>query len=269
MGILNVTPDSFSDGGCFDSLGAAVAHAEKMISEGADILDIGGESTRPATFENTEPLSEEEECHRILPVIQEIARRFPETPLSVDTYKAKVAESALAYGAVMLNDISAFRADPLMLELAVRCQVPTCLMHLLGLPKAIPLKPHYEDVVAEVKEHLRAQADLAVRAGFARENIILDPGFGFGKTVQNNLALLKRLRELVELGYPVLMGTSRKSTIGRVLGDLPPQERLEGTAATVALSIAYGASIVRVHDVKEMARVVKMSVAVINGWEEE
>ncbi|MCX6379567.1 MAG: dihydropteroate synthase, partial [Armatimonadetes bacterium] len=138
-----------------------------------------------------------------------------------------------------------------------------------GLPKAIPLKPHYEDVVAEVKEHLRAQADLAVRAGFARENIILDPGFGFGKTVQNNLALLKRLRELVELGYPVLMGTSRKSTIGRVLGDLPPQERLEGTAATVALSIVYGASIVRVHDVKEMARVVKMSVAVINGWEEE
>ncbi len=268
MGVLNVTPDSFSDGGRFDSLETAVSHAERMIAEGADILDIGGESTRPATFDGAETLSEEEECSRILPVIQEVARLFPATPISVDTYKAKVAERALACGAVMLNDISAFRADPDMLGLAVRCQVPICLMHLLGLPKAIPLKPQYEDVATEVREHLRAQADLALRAGLARENILLDPGFGFGKTVQQNLALLRRLRELVELGYPVLVGTSRKSTLGKVLGDLPPHERLEGTAATVALSIANGASIVRVHDVKEMARVAKMSVAVVYGWEE-
>lgn len=268
MGVLNATPDSFSDGGEFDTPEKALAHAERMIAEGADILDIGGESTRPATFDGAEILSEAEERERVLPVIQEIARRFPHIPLSIDSYKASVAEQALAYGAVMLNDISALRADPDMLGLAVRSQAPICLMHLLGLPKAIPFAPHYNDVTAEVREHLNAQAELALSAGVAHENIILDPGFGFGKTVSQNLELLRRLRELAALGYPVLMGTSRKSTLGKVLGDLPPQERLEGTAATVALSIANGASIVRVHDVKEMVRVAKMSVAVVYGWEE-
>ncbi len=269
MGVLNVTPDSFSDGGHFNTLENALTHAEQMIAEGADILDIGGESTRPATFDNTEILSVEEECARVLPVIRALSQRFPNTPLSIDTYKAEVAEQALAYGVVMLNDISAFRADPNMLKVVVRAQVPTCIMHLLGLPKAIPLQPHYDDVVNEVKAHLRTQADLALKAGLAQENLIIDPGFGFGKTVAHNLTLLRRLHEFTELGYPILMGTSRKSTIGKVLGDLPPQERLEGTAATVALSIANGASLVRVHDVKEMVRVAQMTHAVLYGWQEK
>jgi dihydropteroate synthase len=268
MGILNVTPDSFSDGGRFHALESALEHAERMIAEGADILDIGGESTRPATFTDNAPLPAAEEMERVLPVIAEITRRHPRVPISIDTYKAEVLAQALAYGASMANDISAFRADPAMREVVAEAQVPVCLMHLLGMPKAIPKNPAYGDVVNEVKAHLAERAQYALASGIAPENIVLDPGLGFGKTVVQNLELLRRLVEFQELGYPILVGTSRKSTIGKVLGDLPPEERLEGTAATVALAIASGAAIVRVHDVKAMRRVALMSDAIVRGWKE-
>jgi dihydropteroate synthase len=263
MGVLNVTPDSFSDGGQFFDLDAAVARAEQMAAEGADILDIGGESTRPATFASQAPLDPVEELRRIRPVLEAVSARLPVVPLSVDTYKACVARQAVASGAVMVNDISALRADPDMARTVAELGVPVCLMHLLGLPGEIPAHPVYADVVAEVRTHLLERAEAAEAVGIAPEDILLDPGFGFGKTVEQNLELLRRLRELTELPYPILVGTSRKSTIGRVLGDLPPEDRLEGTAATVALAIAYGAAIVRVHDVKAMARVAKMTDAII------
>jgi dihydropteroate synthase len=266
MGILNVTPDSFSDGGQFFAPEVAVAHAAQMVADGADILDIGGESTRPATFASQTPLAPEEELRRILPVIQALSERLPDVPLSVDTYKAEVARQAVAAGAVMVNDISALRADPDMARTVAELGTPVCLMHLLGLPMAIPKHPEYGDVVAEVGAHLRERAAAAQAAGIALEHIVLDPGFGFGKTVQHNLELLRRLRELTTLGYPLLVGTSRKSTLGKVLGDLPPEDRLEGTAATVAVAIAYGAALVRVHDIKPLSRVVKMTDAIVRGW---
>lgn len=269
MGILNVTPDSFSDGGEFDTLPKALTQAERMIAEGADILDIGGESTRPATFQGEARLSNDEECSRVLPVIEALSKRFPHIPVSIDTYKAEVAERAVEAGAVLINDISALRADPKMLPLVGQLKLPVCLMHLLGLPKSIPTNPVYADVVQEVKAHLLAQAELALQAGVLPGNILLDPGIGFGKTVQHNLALLRNLDALTETGYLILVGTSRKSTIGKVLGGLPPEDRLEGTAATVALAIAAGAAVVRVHDVKEMRRVVKMSDAIVRGWNGE
>jgi dihydropteroate synthase len=266
MGVLNVTPDSFSDGGRFLEPAAARAHAEQMVAEGADLLDIGGESTRPSTFTSLTSLPPEEELRRILPVIEAIAAQFPALPLSVDTYKAAVAREAVAAGAAMVNDISALRADPDMTPTVAGLGVPVCLMHLLGLPMALPPHPHYEDVVAEVREHLRERAAAAQAADILPEDIVLDPGIGFGKTAAHNLELLRRLRELMDLGYPLLVGTSRKSTIGAVLGGLPPEERLEGTAATIAISIANGAAIVRVHDVKAMARVARMSDAIVRGW---
>lgn len=266
MGILNITPDSFSDGGRFFDPEIAVNHAVQMVADGADILDIGGESTRPATFATHAALAPEEECRRILPVIAAVSARLPDIPLSVDTYKAEVARRAVAAGAVMVNDISALRADGDMAQTVAELGVPVCLMHLLGLPMAIPVHPEYTDVVAEVKAHLQERALVAVAAGIAPERIVLDPGIGFGKTAVQNLELLRRQHELTTLGYPLLLGTSRKSTIGKVLGDLPPEDRLEGTAATVAIAIANGAAIVRVHDVREMARVAKMSDAIVRGW---
>ena len=269
MGILNLTPDSFSDGGSYATVDAALKAADRMLNEGADILDIGGESTRPSTFASHAPLPPDEEKRRILPVIEAIARRFPAIPISVDTYKADVARCAVEAGAVFINDISALRADPDMAPLLAETDLPVCLMHMPGLPTDLPRDPEYGDVVAEVRSHLRERAEFARSAGIRPENIVLDPGFGFGKTVPQNLDLLRRLHELTDLGYPLLSGMSRKSTIGRVLGDLPPSDRIEGTAATVAMSIAYGAAIVRVHDVREMARVARMSDAVVRGWQEE
>jgi dihydropteroate synthase len=265
MGVLNVTPDSFSDGGRFFVPDAALKHAERMVAEGADILDIGGESTRPATFTTGVPLDAEEELRRILPILRLLAERMPDVPISVDTYKAMVARQAVAAGAAMINDISAMRADPEMAATVAELETPICLMHMPGLPTALPVNPVYADVVQEVREHLQERAAAARAAGIPTANIVLDPGIGFGKSVAHNLELLRRLRELTS-AYPLLLGTSRKSTIGKVLGDLPPEERLEGTAATVALSIAYGAAIVRVHDVKEMTRVARMSDAIVRGW---
>ena len=263
MGILNVTPDSFSDGGLFFGAQAAIEHARRIADEGADIIDIGGESTRP----NAEPLSQQDELGRVLPVIDAIAGAI-ECPISIDTYKSIVARAAIEAGAAMVNDISALTFDPSMAPTLADLEVPVCLMHIQGTPRDMQQNPVYNDVVGDVKSWLAGRIAAAKRAGIRDENIIIDPGFGFGKTVQHNLELLRRLRELTELGYPVLMGTSRKSTIGKVLGGLPPGERLEGTAATVALSIANGASIVRVHDVIEMVRVVKMTDAVVRGWRE-
>lgn len=260
MGILNVTPDSFSDGGRFLSPDAALRQAEQMIAEGADMLDIGGESTRPGA----EPLALEDELARVVPVLSAIAARFP-TPLSIDTYKAAVARPAVEAGAGMINDISGMTFDPEMLPTAAALRVPVCLMHIKGTPRNMQQNPVYTDVVMEVRDWLLERAKAAEAAGIHKEDIVIDPGFGFGKTVAHNLELLRRLSELTNLDYPLLSGTSRKSTIGKVLGGLPPDDRMEGTAATVALSIAYGASLVRVHDVKAMVRVARMTDAVVKG----
>lgn len=265
MGVLNVTPDSFSDGGRFASADAALLRAEKMLADGTDILDIGGESTRPATFTSHAPLPADEEGQRILPVIAAIARRFPDAVISVDTYKADVARAAVDAGACFINDISALRADPDMGAFAAETGLPVCLMHLPGLPTRIDPHPAYGDIVADVCSHLRERAAAAREYGIAEENIVLDPGFGFGKSAAQNLELIRRLRELTVLGFPLLVGMSRKSTIGKVLGNLPADDRIEGTAATVALAIAYGAAIVRVHDVREMTRVARMSDAIVRG----
>lgn len=265
MGVLNVTPDSFSDGGRFFAPSAAIAQAERMAEEGADILDIGGESTRPGS----DPVPAEEELARILPVIEAVSARLP-IPISVDTYKATVARRAVEAGAAMVNDISAMTFDPEMAPTLAALQVPVCLMHIQGNPKTMQQNPVYADVAAEVRDWLAERAQAAVRAGIAPENILLDPGFGFGKTAAHNLELVRRLRELTALGYPLLLGVSRKSTIGRVLGGLPAEDRLEGTAAAVAICIANGASVVRVHDVKAMTRVVRMTDALVRGnWTED
>jgi dihydropteroate synthase len=264
MGILNVTPDSFSDGGQFSSTARAVEHALRMEAEGADIIDIGGESTRPGS----DSLPAEVELSRILPVIECLAAQTA-IPISIDTTKSVVAREAVTAGAAMVNDISALAFDPEMASTVARLDVPVCLMHIRGTPKEMQRNPVYRDVAPEVRSELEERVDAALAAGIHPQRIILDPGFGFAKTASHNLELLRRLGEIVSLGYPVLSGTSRKSTIGKVLGGLPVEERLEGTAATVTLSIAYGASIVRVHDVKEMVRVVKMTDAIVRGnWRE-
>ena len=263
MGILNVTPDSFSDGGLYFEPEKAVARAREMAAQGADILDIGGESTRPATFRLLTPLSAEEEKRRILPALTAIAAELPEMPISVDTYKAETAEAALGAGAVLINDISAFRADPLMARTVAEAGAAACLMHMPGLPSDLPEKPEYADVMQEVTQHLRERIEAAEQAGIDKKLLITDPGIGFGKTPAQNLQLLRKLDFLAALGCPVLAGVSRKSFIGHVLGGLPPEERLEGTAAAVAFSIFRGARMVRVHDVKEMVRTARMSDALL------
>jgi len=260
MGILNVTPDSFSDGGRHRDQDAATTWALQMAADGADIVDVGGESTRPGA----EPVTEQEETDRVVPVIERI-RRECDVAVSIDTYKSAVARAALNAGADMVNDISGMSFDPQMRLLVAERRVPAILMHIKGTPRDMQKDPVYDDLLSEITAYLRERIREAVEAGVDERLLIVDPGFGFGKTVEHNLVILRRLREIKSMGRPILIGTSRKSTIGRVLGDLPPEERLEGTAATVALSIANGASIVRVHDVKEMARVVRMSDAVVRG----
>ncbi|MEN6519628.1 MAG: dihydropteroate synthase [Armatimonadota bacterium] len=260
MGILNVTPDSFSDGGMFFDHVAAVDHALSMIEDGADIIDIGGESTRPGS----EPVSVEDEISRIVPVVRELSKQI-EKPISIDTYRAAAAAAALDAGASIINDISGMVFDPDMKSVVARYKCPVIVMHTKGTPKEMQRSPAYEDLMGEVTEYLRQCIFDAVEAGIDERVIIVDPGIGFGKTVDHNLEIIRRLAEFKSLGRPILMGTSRKSTIGQVLGGLPPDERLEGTAATVALSIANGANIVRVHDVKQMSRVAKMTDAVLRG----
>jgi dihydropteroate synthase len=251
MGIINVSPDSFSGDG-LAGVDAAVAQAQRYVDEGVDILDVGGESTRP----NSSPIEIDEELRRVIPVLEKLAGKV-RVPLSVDTYKYEVARRALDAGADMLNDIWGLKKEPRLAELAADRRVPIILM---SNQREKPVK----NIVPEVISDLKRAIDLALDAGVSWENIIVDPGTGFGKTLEQNLELVRRLDELKALGRPVLLATSRKSMIGIVL-DLPPEERLEGTAASIAIGISKGADMVRVHDVKEMMRVCKMSDAIVRG----
>ncbi len=260
MGILNVTPDSFSGDGIADDVEAAVAYARSLVAQGADILDIGGESTRPGSDE----ISVEEELRRVVPVVRRLAAESP-APISIDTAKAEVAEAALAAGAHIVNDITGLRADPAMAEIAARAGAGVVAMHILGRPRTMQVAPTYEDVLLEVAEYLAGSVELAIAAGVRRDRIVVDPGIGFGKTLEHNLEILRRLAELRALGQPVLVGTSRKRFIGRLLGDAPPAERVEGTGATVALAIAAGADIVRVHDVAPAEKVARVADAMVRG----
>ena len=259
MGVINMTPDSFSGDGLGNDVDSALQQALKFQEYGADIIDVGGESTRPpVVYAGAAPTSEDEELARVVPVIEALTRDL-EVPVSIDTYKAGVAREALEAGAAMINDVWGFRRDPEMAGVAAEAGVPVVLMHN---------QDHfeYDDLLPDVIGALRWMRDAAVEAGVARASIILDPGMGFGKTAEHTLEVLRRLDEFQVLECPLLVGMSRKSTIGKVL-DAPPDDRIEGTAATVALSIANGADIVRVHDVKEMVRVARMSDAIVRGWE--
>lgn len=252
MGILNVTPDSFSCDGVGGDIESAIARARQLVDEGADILDIGGESTRP----DSKSISIDEELRRVIPVIERLAGEI-DVPISIDSYKSEVAQRALESGAMMINDVWGLRRDRKLAALAAERGVPLVI-------SANQRETKYKDIVREVIDSLKWGIDLALKAGVPQENIIVDPGIGFGKTLEGNLEVLRRLGELKALGRPILLGTSRKSMIGMVL-DLPPDQRLEGTAATVAIGIANGADIVRVHDVLQMRRVARMADAVVRG----
>ena len=247
MGVLNVTPDSFSDGGLHFSLQDAVDAAQRMADEGADIIDVGGESTRPGA----EPVSAKEEIRRVVPVIQELTKRG--IRVSVDTSKATVAQAALASGASFVNDVTAF-SDPSMAEICSEAGCEVALMHMRGTPRTMQVDPVYDDVVLEVRDYLVARAEYAASAGISREKIWIDPGIGFGKTVEHNLTLLRETSTLVATGFPVLVGASRKSFIGRILGTMEMSDRLEGTLAAHAVAVNGGAKMVRVHDVQAHRR---------------
>jgi dihydropteroate synthase len=249
MGVLNLSPDSFSGDGLSDTA-AVEAQARRFISDGADIIDIGGESTRP----DSQPISTDEELERVIPVIERLADELS-VPISIDTYKSAVASRAVAAGARMLNDIWGLKKDPRLARVAAEAGVPIILT---SNQRDRPV----DDIMAEVTTSLKRSISLAKKAGVPEQNIIIDPGIGFGKSLEQNLEIIRRLAELKILGKPILLGTSRKSVIGLVL-DLPPDQRLEGTAATIAIGIANGADIVRVHDVKEMVRVCRMSDAIL------
>jgi len=255
IGVLNVTPDSFSDGGLFSETSKAVEHAKRMISEGADIIDIGGESTKPGS----EPVSEEEELRRVQPVIEELIKDGISVPISIDTNKPAVAEKCLSIGAKMVNDTTGLR-DKDMARVVAQYGVPVVIMHMKGSTKTMQIDPIYKDVVKEIKDFLRERIEMAKKAGI--QEVIIDPGIGFGKITEHNLQILKRLHEFQELGCPILIGTSRKSFIGNLTGNLPVTERLEGTIASTAIAIMNGASIVRVHDVKEAKRAIQVVDAI-------
>lgn len=252
MGILNVTPDSFSDGGKWNDMDRAIAHAKEMIEQGADIIDIGGESTRPGYIKVTE----DEEIERVVPYIQKV-KEFG-VPVSVDTYKAKVARAALEAGADLINDIWGFKGDADMAAVAAEYDIPCCLMH----NRDLSVNP-YKDFLPDMMADLRECVDIAFKAGVKKENIILDPGVGFGKTLEQNLLVMKNLDEYHKLGFPMLLGTSRKSMIGLTL-DLPVDERVEGTMVTSVMAAMSGYAFVRVHDIKENYRAIKMTKAIMN-----
>jgi len=272
MGIINVTPDSFSGDGIIgqgDAAAAALSQAQLFIEQGADIIDVGGESTRPGS----RPIEPQDEIERVIPTISAIRDKFPNIPISIDSYKSVVARAALEAGATWVNDVWGLEADPDLAAVVAEFQAPIILMHNRSKPASAELEVRlggryvgmaYEDVVGDICQDLMKSVDLAHRAGIADERIILDPGIGFGKTVSQNLEVLDRLDEIKALGYPLLVGPSRKSFIGYTL-DLPPDERLEGTAAAVALSIDRGADIVRVHDVGVMTRVARITDAIVRG----
>lgn len=257
MGILNVTPDSFSDGGHFFSLDAAVERAQEMEREGADIIDIGGESTRP----NAPAVGAAQELDRVIPVIEALARRI-QVPISIDTYKAEVARAACAAGAEIVNDVTGLMFDPDMARVTAEADAGVVVMHTRGMPDTMQADTGYDDLISEVKRYLEQSVALARQAGIADGRIVVDPGLGFGKSVQGNLELIKRLADFRELGFPVLVGPSRKSFVGAVTGR-GGGERIFGTAAAVAMSVAHGASIIRVHDVAAMKDVAVMARALM------
>jgi dihydropteroate synthase len=256
MGILNVTPDSFSDGGRFLDRATAVAHATRMVDEGADILDVGGESTRPGS----NPVSADEELERVHPLIERLAELHPAVPVSVDTRKAGVAAEALDAGATIVNDVSG-GADPAMFDVVRDREAAVVLMHMRGDPTTMQEAPHYDDVVGEVHEYLRQRIEAAELAGIDPERIAIDPGIGFGKDLDHNLELMHGVDALLDLGRPVVVGPSRKKFIGTIL-DLPVEERVEGTVGAVVWMVARGAHLVRVHDVREVVRAVRVSDAI-------
>ncbi len=252
MGVVNVTPDSFSDGGLHLNPMHAIRHAEQLIAEGADLIDVGGESTRPGS----QPVSVEEELHRVIPVIRALTKRV-DVPISIDTSKAEVARQAIAAGASLVNDVTALRGDPQMAGVAARTNASVVLMHMRGTPQTMQQAPRYRDVVREVKAFLVEAIRRAHAAGIAPAHILIDPGLGFGKTVTHNVLLMHHLKEFVQLGYPVVIGPSRKSFLGRIL-EAPVHERLAGTLACVAHALQHGVQMVRVHDVKPVAQFVTM-----------
>lgn len=252
MGILNVTPDSFSDGGRFNNTASAVEQAKLMVQQGADIIDIGGESTRP----NHTPVGEEEELQRVVPIIEAIRREL-DVPISIDTYKGRVAEAAIKAGANLINDVWGFKKDPYIAEVAARYGVPCCLMHNRD-------NAEYKDLIADMITDLQESIDIAHKAGVKKEDIILDPGIGFAKTYEMNLEVMRKLEKLTKLGYPLLLGTSRKSMIGITL-DLPADQRVEGTIATTVMGIMKGCDFIRVHDVLENKRACVMTDAIIRS----
>ncbi|SFN35066.1 dihydropteroate synthase [Xenorhabdus japonica] len=258
MGILNVTPDSFSDGGTHNTFDIALKHAAKMIEEGATIIDVGGESTRPGADE----VSEQEELDRVIPVIEALAQRF-DTWISVDTSKAAVMRESAKAGAHIINDIRSLQ-EPGALDAAAQSGLPICLMHMQGQPRTMQTEPHYEDVLSEVKTFLIQQIERCIMAGIARNNLILDPGFGFGKNLSHNYQLLARLQEFHYLGLPILAGMSRKSMIGQLL-DVPPQERATGSVACAVIAAIKGAQIIRVHDVKETVQAMQIVHATLSA----
>lgn len=250
MGILNVTPDSFSDGGRFNRLSAAIDHAASLIQDGADMIDIGGESTRPGS----KPVAETEELERVIPVVEALASRFS-VPLSIDTYKAEVARQAIEAGAHIINDVWRATADPLMARVAACTNAPIILMHNRR-------HSNYDDLIGDILQDLQESIDLVMKAGVEKQQIILDPGIGFAKTHEQNIYVMRHLHHIVDYGYPVLLGTSRKRFIGHIL-DAPVHDRVEGTMATVSLGVHHGCHIVRVHDVKAAVRTVKMMDAML------
>ena len=260
MGIVNVTPDSFSDGGRFLAPAAAVEHGLRLVAEGAALLDVGGESSRPGA----EPVGEREELRRVQPVIEGLAAAEAGAQLSIDTSKAAVARAALAAGASFVNDVSALRADPEMAGVIAERGAGCCLMHMLGEPRTMQRDPRYEDVVDEVKSFLLERLEFAVAQGIEEQAIVLDPGIGFGKTLAHNLELLRRLDELVELGRPLLIGTSRKSFLGRLIGSAPGPDLLAATLASNVLALERGASVFRVHDVAPMREALTVAAATLS-----
>ncbi len=261
MGILNVTPDSFSDGGRYFHRETAFERALEMQEEGADLIDIGGESTRPGA----EKVSAQEEIKRVIPVIEKLAGRM-RIPISIDTYKSDVARAALSAGASLINDISGLKFDPEMSAVAAESRVPVILMHIKGTPRNMQRNPSYKSLIHEIIEYLRESISIARKAGVCEELIIIDPGIGFGKTVDHNLEIIQRLDEFSGLEKPILLGPSRKSFLGKILGERTVDLRLEGTAAAVAIGIANGANIVRVHDVKEMLEVARIADSIKRGY---
>ncbi|MGO9613833.1 MAG: dihydropteroate synthase [Dissulfurispiraceae bacterium] len=257
MGVLNVTWDSFSDGGLYLNREKAIEHAHRLVADGADIIDIGGESTRPGS----ESIPWEEEVARIVPVIQAIAKAI-KVPISVDTYKAEVARRALEAGAVIVNDVSGLQFDSEMPKIVAQYAVPLIVMHMKGKPRDMQKNPVYEALIPEILDYFRASIKMATRSGICENKIIIDPGIGFGKTFLHNLEILKNLSEFKSLAKPIVVGVSRKAFIGKILGNVSASERLEGTASAVAISILNGADIVRVHDVKEMVKVAKVADAI-------